>query len=88
MNTAEPDIPKLGILEVENNNNNNNNNNKTINLPGVHHVSSKLIQASGGKLYEQMHKLVILICNKEELPQEYKLPRYTLLFQFTRKEIK
>ena len=32
----------------------------------------ELIQAGGGKLYEEIHKLIVLIWNKEELPQEWK----------------
>ena len=39
---------------------------------GVDHIPSKLIQAGGGKLYEEIHKLIVLIWNKEELPQEWK----------------
>ena len=38
----------------------------------VDHIPSKLIQANGGKLYEEIHKLIVLIWNKEELPQEWK----------------
>ena len=36
--------------------------------PGVDHIPSELIQAGGGKLYEEIHKLIVLIWNKEELP--------------------
>ena len=36
---------------------------------GVDHIPSKLIQAGGGKLYEEIHKFIVLIWNKEELPQ-------------------
>ena len=53
--------------------------------PGVDHIPSELIQASGGKLCEEIHKLIVLIWNKEELPQ---YGNTTLLFQFIRKEIK
>ena len=31
-----------------------------------------IIQASEGKLYEEIHKLIVLIWNKEELSQEWK----------------
>ena len=39
---------------------------------GVDHIPSKLIQAGGGNLYEEIHKLIVLICNKAELSQECK----------------
>ena len=51
---------------------------------GVDHIPSELIQAGGGKLYEEIHELIVLIWNKEELLQEWKNP---LLFQFIRKAI-
>ena len=63
---AEPDIPSL--IEVE--------------LPieklkrhkatGVDHIPTELIQTSGGKLYEEINKVIVLIWNKEELPKEWK----------------
>ena len=40
--------------------------------PGVDHIPSKLIQAGGGKLYKEIHKLIVLIWNKQELAQEQK----------------
>ena len=43
-----------------------------------------LIQAVGGKLHKEIHKLIVLVWNKEELPQEWINP---LLFQFIRKAI-
>ena len=36
------------------------------------HISSELIQAGGGKLYEEIHKIILIIWNKKELPQEWK----------------
>ena len=65
--TAEPDIPEPSFIEVE----------LAIEklkmhkATGVDHIPSKLIQAGGGNLYEEIHKLIVLICNKEELPQEW-----------------
>ena len=66
--TAEPDIPKPSLIEVE--------------LPieklkrhkttGVDNIPSELIQTGGGKLYEEIHKLILLIWNKKELPKEWK----------------
>ena len=36
------------------------------------HIPSELIQDGGCKLYEEIHKLIVPIWNKEELPQEWK----------------
>ena len=33
---------------------------------GVDYIPSELVQAGGGKLYEEIHKLIVLIWNKEE----------------------
>ena len=66
--TAEPDIPEPSLIEVE----------LAIEklkrhkATGVDHIPFELIQAGGGKLYEDIHKLIVLIWNKEELPQEWK----------------
>jgi len=38
----------------------------------VDYMPSELIQAGGGKLYEEIHELIVLIWNMEELPQEWK----------------
>ena len=64
--TAEPDIPEPSPIEVE------------LALEklkrhkatGVNHIPSELILEGGGKLYEEIHILIVLIWNKEELPQE------------------
>ena len=66
--TAEPDIPDPSLIEVE----------LAIGklkrhkATGVDHIPCELIQTSGGKLYEEILKLIVLIWNKEELPQEWK----------------
>ena len=31
-----------------------------------------LIQADGSKLYDEIHKLIVLIWNKKEFPQDWK----------------
>ena len=64
--TTEPDSPESSLIEVE----------LVIEklkrheATGVNHIPSELIQACGGKLYEEIHKFIVLICNKDELPQE------------------
>ena len=59
--TAEPDIPEPSLIEVE----------LAIEKLKRHkatwidHIPSELIQAGGGKLYEEIHKLIVLIWNNE-----------------------
>jgi len=66
--TAETDNPEPRLIEVE----------LAIEklrrhkATSVDHIPSKLIHAGGDKLYEEIHKLILLIWNKEELPQEWK----------------
>ena len=68
MYNAEPDIPEPSLTEVE----------LAIEKLKRHkaievdHILSELIQAGGGKLHEEIYKLIVLIWNKEELPQEWK----------------
>jgi hypothetical protein len=41
--------------------------------PGVDQIPAELIQAGGGKLSSEIHKLIKLIWNKEELPHQWKV---------------
>jgi hypothetical protein len=38
----------------------------------IDHIPAELIQAGGDKLHSQIHKFIIYIWNKEELPQQWK----------------
>jgi hypothetical protein len=40
--------------------------------PGVDQIPAELIQAGGGTLRSELHKLIKLIWNKEELPHQWK----------------
>jgi hypothetical protein len=40
--------------------------------PGSDHIPAELIQAGGGTLYLEIHKLINSIWNKEELPDQWK----------------
>jgi sorting nexin-29 len=42
--------------------------------PGVDQIPVELIQAGGGTLRSEIHKLIKLIRNKEELPHQWKEP--------------
>jgi hypothetical protein len=41
-------------------------------LPGADHIPAELIQAGGETLHSEIHKLIKLIWNKEELPHQWK----------------
>ena len=61
--TAEPDIPERSLIEVkiaiEKL--------KSHKAIGVDNILSDLIQAGGGKLYEEIHKLTVLILEQERI---------------------
>ena len=40
--------------------------------PGVDHIPSEFTKAGEGKLHEEVHKLTVLIRNKEDMPQKWK----------------
>jgi hypothetical protein len=68
MHTAEPFVPEPSSSEVE----------VAIGKlkgyksPGVDQIPAELIQAGGETLCLEIHKLIKLICNKEELPHQWK----------------
>ena len=51
-----PDIPESSLLEIELSIEHL----KKHNAPGVDHIPFKLIQAGGDKLYEEVHKLILM----------------------------
>jgi hypothetical protein len=68
IHTAEPFVPEPSAAEVE----------ITIRklkrykVPGSDQIPAELIQAGGEILHSEMHKLIVLIWNKEELPHQWK----------------
>jgi hypothetical protein len=40
--------------------------------PGIDQIPAELIQAGGRIIWYEIHKLIICIWNKEELPEEWK----------------
>jgi hypothetical protein len=44
---------------------------KRYNSPGVNQIPAGILQA-GGALHSEIHKLIKLICNKEELHHQWK----------------
>ena len=57
MYTIEPDIPESSLLKVELAVENL----KNQKSPGVDQIPSKLIQSGADKLYEEIHKLIVMI---------------------------
>jgi hypothetical protein len=45
---------------------------KRYKAPGSDQIAAELIQAGGGTLHSEIHKLIMLIWNKEELPHQWK----------------
>jgi hypothetical protein len=65
---VEPLVPELSAFEVE----------MAIEKlkrhksPGIDQIPAELIKAGGRIIRSEIHKLIISICNKEELPEEWK----------------
>jgi hypothetical protein len=57
---------------------------KSYKSPGVDQIPAELIQAGGKKLHLEIHKLIKLIWNKEELPHQWR----QLWYLFTKGVIK
>jgi hypothetical protein len=68
MHTAEPFVPQPSGSEVEDATGKP----KSYKSSGVDQIPSELIQAGGETLCLEIHKLIKLIWNKEELPHEWK----------------
>jgi hypothetical protein len=68
MHTAEPFVPDPSASEVEVAIGKL----KSCKSPGVDQVLAELIQAGGETLRSEIHKLIKLIWNKEELPHQWK----------------
>jgi hypothetical protein len=68
IHTAEPFVPEPGASEVEVGVGKL----KRYKLPGVDQIPAELIQAGRETLHSEIHKLINLIWNKEELPHQWK----------------
>jgi hypothetical protein len=68
MLTAEPFVPEPSASEVEIAIGKP----KRYESPGVDQIPAELIQARGETLHSEIHKLIKLIWNKEELPHQWK----------------
>ena len=69
--TVEPLMPEPSIFEVELSIGKQNKN-KNKKLPGIYQIPGELIKAGGRAICGEIHKLIISIWNKEELPEEWK----------------
>jgi hypothetical protein len=68
VHTAEPFVPEPSASEVEVTGGKL----KRYKSPGVDHIPAELIKAGGETLRLEIHKLIKLIWNKEELPHQWK----------------
>jgi hypothetical protein len=68
VHTAEPLAPEARSFEVEIAVRKL----KRYKLPGFDQISAELIQAKDNTLHSEIHKFTNCICNKEELPQQWK----------------
>jgi hypothetical protein len=57
---------------------------KRYKAPGSNQIPAELIQAGGETLHSEIHKLIMLIWNEEELPHQWS----QLLYLFTKRVIK
>jgi hypothetical protein len=70
IHTAEPFVPEPSTTEVEVAIRKM----KRYKAPGSDQIPAELIQAEGEILHSEIHKLIMLIWNKEELPHQWKEP--------------
>jgi hypothetical protein len=68
MHTAEPFVPEPSASEAEVAIGKL----KRYKSPGVDQIPAELIQAGGETLHSEIHKLIKLIWNKQELPHQWK----------------
>jgi hypothetical protein len=68
MHTDEPFMPEPSASEVDVATGKL----KTYKSPGVDQIPVEPIQAEGKKLHSEIHKLIKLIWNREELPHQWK----------------
>jgi hypothetical protein len=68
MHTAKPFVPECSASEVEDAIGKL----KRYKSPGFEHTPAELTQAEGETLHSEIHKLIKLIWNKEELPHQWK----------------
>jgi len=68
MQTAEPLVPKPSASEVEVAIEKL----KSYKSPGIDQIPARLIKAGSRKIRSKIHKLVISVSNKEELPKQWK----------------
>jgi hypothetical protein len=70
IHTAEPLVPEPSLVEVETAIGKL----KSYKSPGTDQILAELIKAGGETLYSEIHRLICCIWNKEELPQQWKVP--------------
>ena len=69
MHTAEPLVPEPSAFEVDLATENF----KSHKSPGINQIPAELIKEGGRTIRYLIHKLIVSIWNKEELPEEWKV---------------
>ena len=77
IHTAEPQVPQPSAFEIELASENL----RSHKLSDIHQIPAKLIKVGGGKIRYVIHKLLISIWNKEELPEEWKESIIILIYK-------
>jgi hypothetical protein len=70
MYTAEPSVPKPSAAQVEGATGNL----KRYKFPGIDQIPAEMIHAGKQTLHSEIHKLIKLTWNKEELPHQWREP--------------
>jgi len=77
IHTAEPLVPEPSAFEVELAIEKL----KSHRSPGINQIPAELIKAGGSTICGEIHKLIISIWNKEELPEEWKESIIVLIYK-------
>jgi hypothetical protein len=54
--------------------------------PGIDHIPAELIKASDRTIHPEIHKFISFICNKGELPEDWKVSITLPIYKRTIKE--
>jgi len=64
IHTAESTVPESSVFEVEEL--------KHHKSPDIDQITSELMKAGSRTIHYEIHKYILSLCNKEELPEEWK----------------
>ena len=84
IHTAEPLVPEPSAFEVKNVTENL----KRHKLPGIDQIPAEFIKSEARTIHSEIHKLIISVWNKEELPEECNYSVILLIFLIHNKDNK